>query len=285
MVTRNLQRRAGNFSRVYMKVNEMADANKDLKPLKLRTTEPSCGRCRDNEPIGFAFEFAYQPIVDVTQRKVCGHEALVRGPAGESAHSVLSRVTEDNRYRFDQACRVKAIETAAKLDLQGYLSINFMPNAVYEPAACIRTTLVAADTFGFPIERIMFEVTEGEIITERKHLITILREYQRFGFRTAIDDFGAGYAGLTLLTDFQPDIVKLDMELLRGIDHHPVKQKIVAALVELGKQLNVTILAEGVETKPERDFLQQLGITLMQGYLFAKPAFQSAGFVHDDAWI
>lgn len=285
MLTRNFPGRAGNFSRVCVKVNDMAGSSKVLEPLKMQATKPGCGRCRDHEPIGFAFEFAYQPIVDVTQRKVCGHEALVRGPAGESAHSVLSRVNEDNRYRFDQACRVKAIETAAKLDLQGYLSINFMPNAVYEPAACIRTTLVAADMFGFPLERIMFEVTEGEVITERQHLIAILREYQRFGFRTAIDDFGAGYAGLTLLADFQPDIVKLDQALLRGIDHHPVKQKIVASLVELGKQLNVTILAEGVETKPERDFLQHLGITLMQGYWFAKPAFQSAGTVHDDAWI
>ncbi len=266
-------------------MDDMAGSSKDLKPLKVQVNEPGCGRCRDDEPIGFAFEFAYQPIVDLRKREIRGHEALVRGPTGESAHSVLSQVNHDNRYRFDQLCRVKAIKTAARLDLQGYLSINFMPNAVYEPAACIRTTILAADECGFPIERIMFEVTEGEIIAERKHLITILREYQRFGFRTAIDDFGAGYAGLTLLADFQPDIVKLDMELLRGIDRHPVKQKIVAAVVELGKQLDVTILAEGVETKPERDFLAGLGITLMQGYLFAKPAFQSAGVVPDDAWI
>ncbi len=102
--------------------------------------------------------------------------------------------------------------------MQELLSINFLPNAVYRPEACIQSTFKAARQYGFPIERIIFEVTEGEEVMDRPHLVDIFREYTRFGFSTAIDDFGAGYAGLTLLSEFQPDIIKIDMELVRNID-------------------------------------------------------------------
>ena len=199
---------------------------------------------------------------------------MVRGPNGESAYTVLSQVTDDNRYSFDQACRVEAIRGAAGLGMKELLSINFLPNAVYQPAACIRTTFEAARLYQFPIEQIIFEVTEGERIVDRPHLVNIVREYRRFGFRTAIDDFGAGYAGLNLLAEYQPDIVKIDMDLVRGIDTSQPKQAIVKGIVSICAALKVRVLAEGIETTAERDFLSSTGIDLMQGYLFCKPAFQ-----------
>ena len=91
-------------------------------------------------------------------------------PSGESAPTVLARVTEENRFRFDQACRVKAIKTAARLEMQSKLSINFMPNAIYRPELCIRSTLEAARAHNFPIERIIFETVEGERISDAKWL-------------------------------------------------------------------------------------------------------------------
>lgn len=182
-----------------------------------------CPSCASGERLGFRFSYAYQPIVDVGTREIFAHEALVRGTQGEPAPSVLSQVTEDNRFRFDQACRVKAIKTAAKLDMQSMLSINFMPNAIYRPELCIRSTLEAARAHNFPIERIIFETVEGERISDAKWLSHVLREYKRIGFLTAIDDFGAGYAGLNLLADFQPDLIKLDMDLIRGIDQSRVR--------------------------------------------------------------
>src|SRR4051812_6693981 len=103
-----------------------------------------CGECKNREQLGFEFTFAYQPIVNLRRRAIVAHEALVRGPRGESAYSVLSRVTEANRYAFDQACRVEAIRGAAALGMNEALSINFLPNAVYRPAACIRSTFDAA---------------------------------------------------------------------------------------------------------------------------------------------
>lgn len=243
-----------------------------------------CGECREVDELGFDFKFAYQPIVNVSDRSIFAHEALVRGPNGESAISVLSQVTDANRYRFDQACRVEAIRGAAELQIKERLSINFLPNAVYQPEACIQTTFQAARKYQFPIERIIFEVTEGEQVINRPHLVNIFREYRRFGFSTAIDDFGAGYAGLGLLSEYQPDIIKIDMELVRGIDSSKPKQAIVKGIAAICRDLDVQVLAEGIETMPERDFLQSLGIDLMQGYLFCKPAFQAIGTINPSAW-
>ena len=234
-----------------------------------------CPGCTNAEKLVFSFDFAYQPIVDLASRSVWAYEALVRGPDAQGAAWVLGQVNEDNRYRFDQACRVKAIKTAAALGMDTRLSINFLPNAVYKPEVCIRTTLEAARSHNFPVQHIIFEVTEGERIDDGPWLASILREYQRCGFLTAIDDFGAGYAGLTLLADFQPDIVKLDMALVRGVDGSRSRQAIARGLLRMCHDLGISVIAEGVETPGERDFFSYEGVSLMQGYLFARPGFRS----------
>lgn len=249
----------------------------DFQPLT--GTARDCEDCGKGERLGFAFEYAYQPIVDLERGTVYGHEALVRGPHGEGAASVLAQVNENNRYRFDQACRVKAIKGASALGMAEYLSINFLPNAIYKPELCIRTTLEAARTHGFPLDRIIFEVTEGERVEDGPWFAEILREYQRCGFKTAIDDFGAGYAGLTLLADFQPDLVKLDMGLVRNLDTHRARRSIVRNLVRLCEDMGILVIGEGVETQGERDALRDAGVSLMQGYFFAKPAFRAMASV------
>lgn len=249
-------------------------------------TSTPCAGCRngDGADLGFDFTFAYQPIVDTASRTIYAHEALVRGPNGESAYSVLSRVDEHNRYQFDQACRVRAIRGAAELGMRERLSINFLPNAVYQPKACIQITLAAARKYAFPLERIIFEVTEGEEVQDRAHLVNIFREYHRFGFLNAIDDFGAGYSGLNLLAEYQPDLIKLDMELIRGIDTSPARQAIVAGMAHMCRALSIRLLAEGVETAAERDFLWQAGVDLMQGYFFCKPVWRGIGVIDPGAW-
>ncbi|MDN2711427.1 EAL domain-containing protein [Janthinobacterium sp. SUN118] len=244
----------------------------------------TCAGCHDSAPLGFAFEYAYQPIIDLDTRSIYAHEALVRGPHGESAASVLAHVNDENRYRFDQACRVKAVAGAARLGMPGFLSINFLPNAVYRPDVCIRSTLEAATLYNFPTDKIIFEVTEGERVQDRPHLVEIFRAYRRFGFQTAIDDFGAGYAGLNLLAEYQPDIVKIDMDLVRNIDTSPPRQAIVRAVAGLCRELGIRVLAEGIETRAERDFLASCGISLMQGYWFSQPVFQGLGQIPEAAW-
>ena len=185
-------------------------------------------------------------------------------------------MTDQNRYAFDQACRVKAIELAGVGIAEGdaKLSINFMPNAVYEPKACIRATLDAASRMQFDPTRLMFEFTENERMEDVAHVSHIITEYRRMGFTTAIDDFGAGYAGLALLARFQTDLIKLDMERLRDVDTSSVKQVIVRGIVGIAAELGITLLAEGVETKAEMDVLKAAGIRLFQGYYFARPVVE-----------
>lgn len=233
-----------------------------------------CQGCKDGKPLHFDFTMAFHPILDLSRNSIWGYEALVRGTEGQGAGQILGMVDDSNRYKFDQACRVKAIELAAALfsDHETRLSINFMPNAVYEPAACIRATLEAAHRVGFAHQQIMFEFTENERMTDVAHVERIIAEYRKQGFVTALDDFGAGYAGLNLLASFQPDFIKLDMELIRGIATSSARQTIVAGVIMMARQLGVAVIAEGVETEMELSALRAAGIQLFQGYLFAKPA-------------
>ncbi len=253
-------------------------------PTSLTSPHQRCVGCQQSEALGFDFSFAYQPIVDLRDRSIFAHEALVRGTHGEGALSVLDQVNDSNRYRFDQRCRTQAIAGAAALGMQSYLSINFMPNAVYRPELCIRSTLEAARAHNFPLDRLIFETLENEHVDNYRHLTNILREYREFGFKTAIDDFGAGYSGLNLLADFQPDLIKLDMALIRDVDQDRVRQVIVQGIVTICEQLGITVIAEGIESAGERDFLSNCGIFLMQGYWFAKPAFKALAEVSPQAW-
>jgi EAL domain-containing protein (putative c-di-GMP-specific phosphodiesterase class I) len=126
---------------------------------------------------------------------------------------------------------------------------------------------------GFPLDRIIFEFTENEQL-DTKHVLHILRTYREMGFKTAIDDFGSGHSGLGLLSHFQPDIVKLDMDLIRGIDTDPVRRVIVKHTLRMLDELNIVPLCEGIETVGELSALRDLGVSLIQGYLLAKPSFE-----------
>ncbi|MDB5719258.1 MAG: hypothetical protein JWM38_2685 [Sphingomonas bacterium] len=241
-------------------------------------TKQTCSGCRDGAALDFDFAMAFQPIVDMETGAPYAYEALVRGPDGESAYSVLSQVTPDNRYAFDQQCRVKAIETATRaglLDGPAKLSINFLPNAVYSPMACIQLTLRTAAANNFPTDRLLFEFTENEKMEDPAHVANIVLTYQKMGFGTAIDDFGAGYAGLGLLARFQPDVIKIDMELIRDLDSSLPRRMIVGGVVRMARDLGITVIAEGIETEAELAALRDLGVRYIQGFLLARPAFEA----------
>jgi EAL domain-containing protein (putative c-di-GMP-specific phosphodiesterase class I) len=226
---------------------------------------------------------AFQPIVSVGARRVFAYEALVRGTDGSGAGAVFDRVTAENRYVFDQSCRSTAIGLASALgmaDRDAILSINFLPDAVYDPRACIRVTLDAARKADFPVDRIMFEFVETERV-DPGHLLNILAHYRALGFLTAIDDFGAGYAGAGLLCDFVPDVVKLDMGLVRGCDADPVRRTILRHTVAMLQDLGCAVVAEGIETRAEYDTVRDSGVDLVQGYLFAAPGFETL----PDPWM
>lgn len=238
----------------------------------------ACAGCKTAKPLSMSITMAFQPIVDIQTGRVFAYEALVRGADGQSAGEVLASVDADMIYKFDQTCRVTAIELAGGLfapDGSEKLSINFMPGAVYEPDACIRASLAAAHRAGFDPRRLMFEFTEDERMRDVAHVRHIVEAYQARSFTTAIDDFGAGYAGLGLLADLRPDMLKLDMALIRGIDASVSRQAIVAGVVRIAEELGVGCIAEGIETADELRTLKAIGIRLCQGYLLAKPALEA----------
>ena len=236
----------------------------------------SCEGCR-SEAQDFGLAMAFQPIVDVDTGQPHAYEALVRGSNGEGAAEVLSRVTRDNRYAFDQQCRVVAIEQAVAagiLESGARLSINFLPNAVYSPVACIQLTLKTARATGFPTDRLIFEFTENEEMADTGHVAHIIDTYRRMGFATALDDFGAGHAGLGLLARFQTDLVKIDMELVRAIDSSLPRRMIVEGVVRMMQGLGIAVIAEGIETEAEYRALRDLGVRYQQGFWFARPGLR-----------
>ncbi|WP_083651501.1 EAL domain-containing protein [Vreelandella massiliensis] len=232
-----------------------------------------CKRCEGALP--FAFTMAFQPIVDVRQRVIHAHEALVRGINGESAGHIIGLVTDDLLYRFDQACRVKAIELASELGMKTPLSINFLPNAVYEPEACIQATLEVSRRVGWPTDNLVFEITETEQVPNRDHIRDIIDAYKTMGFGVALDDFGNGYANLDLLTTLYPNKLKIDRSLVMGCDTDKRRQVLLTSLIQLAAALPITLVAEGVETAEEATWLYQAGIPLQQGFFFARPAFEA----------
>ena len=236
--------------------------------------QQTCSDCLSGQSLGFQIRMAFQPIVDWQSKSIYAYEALVRGPQGEGAGGVFAQINDDNKYYLDQACRVKAIETAAKLGCNAFLNINFLPNAVYNPETCIKATIEAADLYGFDLTKLIFEVTEGEQIPDKAHLSRIFRSYSKRGFQTAIDDYGSGYATLDWLIELKPDLLKLDMQLIRDIDQHPAKQFIVEQTIAQCQLQGTKVLAEGVETQAELDYLASVGIRYFQGYYFAKPQLE-----------
>lgn len=231
-----------------------------------------------SDPQGYSF--AFQPIVDTNTRTAYSHEALVRGLDNEPAHQVLQRYAGDRMPAFDAACRAKAIEVAARIGVHTNLNLNFLPSAAFNLAIGLDSTIEAAEQHSFPLNRIIMEATEGEAIVHPGQFAKVIKEYRRAGMRLAIDDFGAGYAGLNLLSEFQPDIVKLDMALVRGIDSDGPRQAIVRAIAQVCIDLGIDFVIEGVETLEEFAWFNDLGAYLYQGFLFAKPLFEAMPSFH-----
>jgi len=225
--------------------------------------------------IGFDFSFAFQPIVNASNREIVSFEALVRGPHGEPSASVFAQVPQFEFSRFDEICRRKAIYLASRLKIPNLLSLNLSAPGLYEIDLNITATFQATIDCGIPVENIIFEVLETENLTDQRNLLQYLQLIQDFGFKTAIDDFGAGYSGLKLLVKYQPTYIKLDRHLVGNIHRDTVKQVVFSGIWEICKRLSIEIVAEGVENANEYHWLCEAGVNMFQGYYFARPAFEA----------
>jgi EAL domain-containing protein (putative c-di-GMP-specific phosphodiesterase class I) len=220
----------------------------------------------------------FQPIVLASSPDtVYGHEALLRGVAADGELVSPQRLFQCARdsgltFQLDLAARRSAIACASQHRLRGKLFVNFAPTAIYDPASCLRSTVAAVDQAGIARSDVVFEIVETERAHDPRHLRNILDYYRGAGFRVALDDVGAGYSSLNLIHELRPDLLKLDMELIRGVDLDPYKARIVANLLDVARALGIDTLAEGIETDGEREWVAAHGATYLQGFLIARPS-------------
>jgi len=220
----------------------------------------------------------FQPVFWAGTLEPWGYECLMRGRTADGeligAGTLLEWARQEHlAFMLDRAARETHLRNAGAADVPAgcHFLVNFLPTAIYTPEFCLATTVRAARESGLDPDRVVFEVVETERIGDRDHLRGILEFYRREGFKVALDDVGSGWSGLALLGDLQPDMVKIDRELVAKSVSSPFHREICAALVRLGKQNGELVLAEGVETEEEWKVLEDLGVNLFQGYLFARP--------------
>lgn len=225
----------------------------------------------------------YQPIFRSGTLALWGYECLMRGVAEDGA--IVSPATllewarqEQLTFMLDRQVRELHLRRAGAAGLGPpiHLLVNFLPTAIYRPEFCLRTTVRAAAEAGLEPDHVVFEVVESERTVSRPHLRNLLAYYRATGFKVALDDVGSGYSGLSLLADLNPDLIKIDRELVSRAPESPVHRDVCASLARLGRDSGQLVLAEGVEREEEWAMMTELGVDLLQGFLFGRPAPEPA---------
>ena len=221
----------------------------------------------------------FQPIVEARNPDgaIFAYECLLRGLDADGemvGPGVMFEVAEAAGLLFnlDRDARATSIRRAAEYGIESNIFINFNPTSIYDPVYCLRSTMKVFEETDLRPEQVVFEITEGQRVKDPRHLLNIIDYYRDAGFRIALDDLGAGYSSLNLLSQLKPDFVKLDIELVRDVGMDPYKTQVAAKILELANSLDVSIVAEGVETEEEWRWLGEHGADYLQGYLFAQPA-------------
>jgi EAL domain-containing protein (putative c-di-GMP-specific phosphodiesterase class I) len=212
---------------------------------------------------------AYQPIVSWSRRSTFAWEALVRNeePTLRSPPDLFAAAERLGRVQeLGRTVRDRVAQTLDRYPVPGLVFINLHAMELDDDS------LLDADA---PLSRhaskVVLEVTERAPLEQIPDATERVARLRSLGYRIAVDDLGAGYAGLTSFAHLEPEVVKVDMSLIRGIDRSPMKQKLLGSIVALCRDLGIEIIAEGIETPEERDALVRVGGDLCQGYLFARP--------------
>lgn len=237
-------------------------------------TPAACDGCTCGAAFPLPFTMAFQPILRLSTGAIEAHEALVRGPGGALAHTILGAVSNQNRPAFDRQARATALALAARLGLAERLHLNVMPDGLRDPEHCLGPLIEAASASGIAPARVTLELTEDGRLFDLAFMRRFLGACRAHGFRIALDDLGAGHAAIGTLIDLGPDMVKLDLKLVRGIERDRLKRARTLDVIAACQGLGLEIAAVGVETEGELDVLADAGVDLVQGYLFAKPAFE-----------
>lgn len=217
----------------------------------------------------------FQPIVAVENPRIIGYEALIRGPEDSPLHKpdTLFAVARESRLlaALEFACREVSCERFAALDLPGKLFLNMSPISFTDSQYRDGVTREILQRVGLSAERLVFELTESQPLDELDLLRTASNHFRRQGFAVALDDLGAGYAGLRVWSELCPDYVKIDRHFISGIDTDPVKREFVRAMLDIAHRMGHKAIAEGIETAAEFNTLVTMGVEYAQGYFIARP--------------
>ncbi|MBN2369186.1 MAG: EAL domain-containing response regulator [Vicinamibacteria bacterium] len=213
---------------------------------------------------------AFQPIVSHSRRAVVAYEGLVRNdePTMASPHDFFDAAERLHRiHEVGRSIRKHVAEACVDAPPETNIFVNLHPFDLEDEHLYAVDAPLSANA-----KRVVLELTERAPLHEIPDIRLRVRGLRALGFRVAVDDLGAGYAGLGALAQFEPDIVKIDMSLVRDVDSDATKQTVIRSMATLCGELGISFVAEGIETPEERDVLTQLGCDLFQGTLFAAPA-------------
>ncbi|MFB9330126.1 EAL domain-containing protein [Paenibacillus aurantiacus] len=217
----------------------------------------------------------FQPIISLRDESVYGYEALSRFPANrwfagpQQLFDFASR--EGMVYVLDRLARERAIESSEGLAGGQKLFINLTAQIMDDPQFTPGQTLSLLAKMGLSAHHVVFEITERSSIEDFEAAKRTLDHYRSQGFQIAIDDAGAGYSSLQSIVELQPDFIKIDRSLIRGIHADAVKGHIVHTFTEFASKMGSAIIAEGIETEEELSFIRGMGVPLAQGYHLGRP--------------
>jgi len=233
--------------------------------------------------IGVGLSFQFQPTLNLSDHQALGHEALVRGHDGESARQVIKGVRAENLQFFDQACRNRAIDEAARQGLRERLFLNCTHINSDNLEFALVSTSDQTRTSGLNREQVVLEVSDLNALGNARQLAHTRKRAHACGFRVCADRFGSGVAGLKQLAVFRPDYLKLDQDLVRDIADRRLSQSVVLGICETARTLGIEVIANGVEKESELNWLKaRAGIQCFQGFLIGRP---SSVLDSDPAWI
>ncbi|SIN74133.1 diguanylate cyclase/phosphodiesterase [Sulfurivirga caldicuralii] len=220
----------------------------------------------------------YQPIVDIGRRETVGWESLTRGPVDSSLHRPLdlffAAEKADVLFELDALARLQAIETFSRqrIDDKCKLFINVMVGALASDDHIMGLTSQCLSSMGLSPDRVVIELSELHPVADDRNLVKAVEHYRAQGFSVALDDVGAGYNGLRIWAQVQPDLVKIDRYFVSEINSIPEKRRFMESMINLAHSFGAKVVVEGVETEDELRIIEQMGADLVQGYLLGRPA-------------
>lgn len=218
----------------------------------------------------------FQPIVSNKQEDIFAYEALIRGPINSPFHSpvnLFNEATQQGRLvELELLCRELSIQQFQTLQLSGKLFLNASPETLFQPGFKAGQTLKMLKNANLSPNRVVIELTEHSPLENYEAIREAIKHYKEMGFEIAMDDLGSGYSGLRMWYELRPDYVKIDRYFMCNIGADKVKQQFVLSIKNIARELNCEVIAEGVETEDEFNFIEKIGLPFCQGFYIAKPA-------------